>query len=81
MRPENFPLDTIIFTGKMPLERFEEERPEEYKRLQEEGSLHEVLTDAPSQRARIFAATFGYATFAIGTLLIIAIFASFLFYR
>lgn len=33
LRPEVFPLDTSIFTGKMPVERLEEEHGEEYERL------------------------------------------------
>jgi formate dehydrogenase subunit gamma len=31
--PEVFPLDTVIFTGKIPLERMKREHPEEYERL------------------------------------------------
>lgn len=76
MRPENFPLDTVIFTGKLPLKRFEEERAEEYHRLVEEGRLDEVLTSPPTPRARLLASIFGYTTFTIGTILIIAIFST-----
>lgn len=76
MRPENFPLDTVIFTGKLPLERFEEERPDEYQRLVDEGRLGEILTDPPSRRARVLAATFGTIAYVIGLILIVAIFRS-----
>ena len=30
LRPEAFPMDTVVFTGRMPLETFKEERPLEY---------------------------------------------------
>ncbi len=81
MRPENFPLDTVIFTGKLPLGRFEEERPEEYRRLVEEGRLEEILTEPPSARARLLSNTFGFISYAIGLVLIVAIFTTLLFYR
>ncbi len=78
MRPENFPLDTVIFTGKLPLKRFKEERPKEYERLLEEGKLDEIITDPPSSRARMFASAFGFTTYIIGLILVVAIFATLL---
>ena len=78
MRPENFPLDTVIFTGKLPLKRFEEERPKEYERLVAEGRLEEILTDPPSARARIFATVFGFIAYIVGLILVIAIFTTML---
>ena len=33
LRPESFPMDTVVFTGKMPLSRFKAERRLEYQRL------------------------------------------------
>jgi hypothetical protein len=48
LRPENFPMDTVIFTGKMTLSRFRKERPAEYERLVREGRLGEILTDPPT---------------------------------
>ena len=77
-RPESFPIDSVIFTGKMPLKRFQEERPEEYKRIVEEGRLDEILTEPPSVLARAIAETFGLAAFVIGTALTVAIFWSLL---
>ena len=37
LRPEKFPMDTVIFTGVVPLEEVEHERPAEYERLVAEG--------------------------------------------
>ena len=48
LRPEAFPMDPVIFTGSMPLERFKEERPLEYERLVANGQLDR----APGARAR-----------------------------
>lgn len=76
MRPENFPLDTVVFTGRMPLARFEEERPEEYRRLVEEGRLDAVIADPPTPRARRLALVFGFAAYFVGLALVAAIFWS-----
>jgi cytochrome b subunit of formate dehydrogenase len=41
LRPEVFPLDTSIFTGKMSVERLEEEHGREYERLFPEEAKRE----------------------------------------
>lgn len=73
LRSENFPLDPVIFTGRLPLERFKEERPVEYERLVKNGELEKRLVDPPSNCHRVAAYVFGFITFAVGILLIIAI--------
>ena len=50
LRPEAFPMDTVIFTGSMPLERFKDERPLEYERLVATGKLDEYLVPPPTPR-------------------------------
>ncbi len=74
LRPESFPFDPVIFTGRMPLDRFREERPLEYERLVRSGELESRIEDAPSpvtlRRARIF----GFAAVAIGLSLVIGVF-------
>jgi cytochrome b subunit of formate dehydrogenase len=79
MRPENFPLDTVVFTGRLPLERFKEERPAEYERVLAEGRLDEILAEPPSPRARLLATVFGFAAYLAGLVLVAAILGSFLF--
>lgn len=81
MRPENFPLDTVIFTGKLPLERFKEERPEEYERLEKAGTLESVLVPPPTKRERLVSTLFGAVSYLIGLLLIVAIFTTLIAYR
>ena len=41
--PDAFPLDTSIFTGVMPLEKFKDERPREYQRLVDSKQLEKRL--------------------------------------
>jgi len=73
LRPESFPLDTVIFTGRMPLHRFQEERPAEYARLVEHGQLESLLDEAPSERELRLARGFGFTAVAIGLLLALGI--------
>jgi cytochrome b subunit of formate dehydrogenase len=74
LRPENFPMDTVIFTGKMTLSRFKEERSVEYQRLVSEGNLDSVLTSPPSRFARVASKVFGFAAYISGLLMVGAIF-------
>jgi cytochrome b subunit of formate dehydrogenase len=45
LRPEKFPMDFVIFTGRIELEELKHERPAEYERMVEEGRLEEKLGD------------------------------------
>jgi cytochrome b subunit of formate dehydrogenase len=77
LRPENFPMDVVMFTGRLPLERFRHERPDEYERLKREGKLDQIVTVAPTPRQLRFARWFGFTTLAVGVILIVAIYFSF----
>jgi cytochrome b subunit of formate dehydrogenase len=48
LRPEKFPMDTVIFTGRVSVEELAAERPEEFERLVREGRLEAALSTAPS---------------------------------
>lgn len=45
LRPEKFPMDMVIFTGKMDLEEFKEDKPAEYQELVDRGTLEQYLAD------------------------------------
>jgi cytochrome b subunit of formate dehydrogenase len=47
LRPEKYPMDTVIFTGRVPLHELKEERPAEYERLRAEGRLGELTVPPP----------------------------------
>jgi cytochrome b subunit of formate dehydrogenase len=51
LRPDKFPMDTVIFTGQVEEEEFRHERPEEYERLVREGRLESLIeAEIPARR-------------------------------
>jgi cytochrome b subunit of formate dehydrogenase len=73
LRPEAFPMDPVMFVGAMPLARFEEERPQEYRRLVERGELDDHLVDPPSEAKLLRARIFGFTAVVVGLLLAVGI--------
>ncbi len=50
LRPDKFPMDLVIFTGRVSVEELKHERPAEYERMVAEGTLNDVLATPPSGR-------------------------------
>jgi cytochrome b subunit of formate dehydrogenase len=46
LRPEKFPMDSVIFTGRITLKEMEEERPDEYQRLVRTGRIDDYASVA-----------------------------------
>jgi cytochrome b subunit of formate dehydrogenase len=76
-RPENFPLDILMFTGAMPLEKFRREHTIEYDRLVKTGQLNKYLVDAPSRPMTIGSKMLGFTLMAAGLILLIMILTGF----
>lgn len=76
LRPEAFPMDPVIFTGSMPLERFKEERPLEYERMVANGTLEKHLVPAPEQANLKAAYVFGTIAVIVGLLCAAGIFVA-----
>lgn len=74
LRPESFPMDTVIFTGRMPLATFKHERPLEYERLVASGQLEARLAPAPSALELRIAHLFGFSAVTVGVVLALFIF-------
>jgi cytochrome b subunit of formate dehydrogenase len=72
-RPENFPLDILMFTGVMPLEKFRREHTIEYNRLLESGELKKYLVDAPSGPMTLGSKILGFTLMAAGLILLVMI--------
>jgi hypothetical protein len=45
LRPEKFPMDLVIFTGRMPLEEFRRDKTAEWEALLKSGKLEEHLAE------------------------------------
>lgn len=73
LRPESFPMDTVIFTGKISLERFRSERPLEYQRLVDNNELQDFLVDPPTREERRSAYVWGTVFLIVGILLAVGI--------
>jgi hypothetical protein len=81
-RPEKFPMDPVIFTGRVPLDEFKLDRPREYRELVESGKLEERLVDPPSPDMLRIWRIFGFTALAIGlTLIALIIYAAIYAYR
>jgi cytochrome b subunit of formate dehydrogenase len=80
LRPEKFPMDTVIFTGRVSEEEMKDERTVEYERLQREGRLASQEAPAPTLEARAFGWYVGGAALALGVIAIILIVYSVIFH-
>ena len=81
-RPEKFPMDTVIFTGGVPLEEFRRDRPREYQQLVESGELEKYFMPPPVPLAVKLWRRLGFTALTIGLLLIVLIvFAQIFAYR
>jgi len=79
LRPEKFPMDLVIFTGRMPLEEFKRDKPAEYQTLLESGKLEEHLVEAyPLVVTRTIRA-FAWAALAVGFSMVVWIIYAMLF--
>jgi hypothetical protein len=69
-RPEKFPIDTVIFTGGMPLEEFKRDRPREYQEMLASGQLEQNLMPAPLPVVAKLWRRFGFTALSIGLVVI-----------
>lgn len=69
-RPDKFPMDPVIFTGRVPIEEFKFDKPAEYEELVAAGKLDEHLAGPiPKELERIFR-VFGFIALTIGLTLV-----------
>jgi len=72
-RPEKFPMDTVIFTGRVSDEELREERPEEFERLERERALDRLRVDAPKPWVLPLGRTIGTVAVCVGLTLVVLI--------
>ena len=73
LRGEKFPLDPVIFTGRISEEEFRNERPAEYERLSREGRLSAIEGSPPKLWTRVLGGLLGFCVLAIGIVLILLV--------
>ncbi len=78
VRPEKFPMDMVIFTGRISEHELVEERPIERERLVRAGQLAALETMPPSPALVAFGRIVGGTALALGVVTIILIFFSLL---
>ncbi len=78
-RPDKFPMDLVMFTGRMPLEELEHERPREYADWVARGKPEDKLAAPLPRWYEKWARVFGFAALATGLTLIVLIVYSVVF--
>jgi predicted CXXCH cytochrome family protein len=79
IRPESFPMDTVIFTGHVPYEEYKDDRPREFEKLKETGKLEKVTVEKEfsKQKMRLIR-FFGFIFLFTGLILVVFIIYSLL---
>jgi cytochrome b subunit of formate dehydrogenase len=81
-RPEKFPMDTVVFTGTLPLDEFKQDRPREYEELVQSGRLQEHLVPAPDARTVRNWRIFGAVALGLGvSMIFLIVYAALFGYR
>jgi predicted CXXCH cytochrome family protein len=77
-RPDKFPIDTVMFTGRVPLDELKADKPREYEELMASGVEQYIVDPLPEPAQRV-AKGFGFTFLTIGLILIILILFTMLF--
>jgi cytochrome b subunit of formate dehydrogenase len=78
LRPGNFPMDMVIFTGRQSEEELKEKHPEEYDRLVKNGELEKLRVAPPPRWLINFGRVFGTSAVALGIFMIVLTIGAFI---
>ena len=70
LRPEKFPMDMVIFTGRVSESELAHERPGEYERLRRTGALDRLTVSAPERSVWRLGRVIGTTAVTIGLMLV-----------
>jgi cytochrome b subunit of formate dehydrogenase len=73
LRPGKFPMDLVMFTGRMPRHELEEERTDEHERLGKAGKLAELDAPPPGPELVLMSKALGYFGIVFGLALVVLI--------
>jgi cytochrome b subunit of formate dehydrogenase len=72
-RPDKFPMDTVIFTGRVPIQEFRLDRPREFEELVRTGRLKKHLDEPLPPMVVKGMKVFGWIALSLGLALILLI--------
>jgi thiosulfate reductase cytochrome b subunit len=76
LRPDKFPMDTVIFTGRISEHELREERAVQFERFAREGRLAAVEAGPPTHEAQWFGWVVGGTALVLGIVAIVLILSS-----
>jgi cytochrome b subunit of formate dehydrogenase len=79
LRPEKFPMDITVFTGRMPLEELKRDKPREYEALVANGTLEEKMEIAYPPIVTRAIRAFAWVALALGFSIVLWIIYAVLF--
>jgi cytochrome b subunit of formate dehydrogenase len=79
LRPEKFPMDIVIFSGRVPLEEFKLDRPDEYKKLVDNGELEKYIVEPYPPIVIRGIKLFGWTALSIGLSMVLWIIYAMIF--
>jgi cytochrome b subunit of formate dehydrogenase len=71
LRPDNFPMDLTIFTGRLSEEELKHMHPEEYERLANSGELKAIAAEAPPRWLNNFGRLIGTTAILAGVIMLV----------
>jgi cytochrome b subunit of formate dehydrogenase len=78
-RPEKFPMDPVIFTGRVPLKEMKEDRPREFTESLRTREIRKKMVEAPPLWLVRGSKIFGLTCLAIGIFIIVLIIYAMIF--
>ena len=79
LRPEKFPMDLVVFTGRMDIEEFRQDKPAEYDGLISRGELENFLVEPYPPIVIRAVRIFGWAALTVGFSIVVWIIYAMLF--
>jgi len=79
LRPEKFPMDIVVFTGRMDVEELKEDKPLEYEKMRSSGELKNHLAEAYPPIVTRAIRAFGWTAVLIGLSTVVMIIYAMLF--
>lgn len=77
-RPDKFPQDITMFTGRVPLEIYKHEHRRDYERMLQSGELEKYLVDAPTPQQTQGSKVLGASLILFGLFLLFLVITGFL---